>query len=304
MPNIVVGGCYSGQAIMWNLDEAMAEIEKKKLEKKSERNGDEDDDSLQPPVLPTAMSHIDTSHKRMVADLNWLPPDCQVNYKGQILAHEHLDENTYQFMTIAGDGQALIWDIRYVDISKGNLPHIFRPKSTNDRKKEVEDANVPWLPIFRMNVKRLEGVGELSLCKLLSNLGSTEEMDRRSHILATSEEGDLVYADWRAKRRGGGKDDDDDDAVNDVPEYVQWMAKDHNRPCVALQQSPFFKDMILSVSDWTFNIWKLGQSKPVFSSPDASTYLTGGRWSPTRPGMLLISKVDGNVDVWDFTDSR
>ena len=289
---------------MWNLDEAMAEIEKKKLEKKSERNGDEDDDSLQPPVLPTAMSHIDTSHKRMVADLNWLPPDCQVNYKGQILAHEHLDENTYQFMTIAGDGQALIWDIRYVDISKGNLPHIFRPKSTNDRKKEVEDANVPWLPIFRMNVKRLEGVGELSLCKLLSNLGSTEEMDRRSHILATSEEGDLVYADWRAKRRGGGKDDDDDDAVNDVPEYVQWMAKDHNRPCVALQQSPFFKDMILSVSDWTFNIWKLGQSKPVFSSPDASTYLTGGRWSPTRPGMLLISKVDGNVDVWDFTDSR
>ena len=64
MPNIVVGGCYSGQAIMWNLEEAMAEIEKKKLEKKSDRNGDDDDDSVQPPVLRSAMSHIDTSHKR------------------------------------------------------------------------------------------------------------------------------------------------------------------------------------------------------------------------------------------------
>jgi len=81
------------------------------------------------------------------------------------------------------------------------------------------------------------------------------------------------------------------------------MAKDHNRPCVALAKSPFFKDTIVSVSDWSFHIWKLDSDKPIFSSPDASTYLTGGSWSPTRPGMLIISKADGCIDVWDFTDS-
>ncbi|GMI04564.1 hypothetical protein TrLO_g114 [Triparma laevis f. longispina] len=304
MPNIVVGGCYSGQAIIWDLNEAMADIEKKKLEKKSDKNG-EDNEEQQPPVQPTAMSYIDTSHKRMVADITWLQPDCQINSKGQILAPEHLDDKTYQFMTIAGDGQALVWDIRYIKIFKGEFPHIFKPKSSNSSKNMKEGTKIPWLPLFRMNVKRLEGVGELSLCRLLSNLKSVEgdDTDKRSHILATSEEGDLVYADWRAKRKFAGKGDDDDDGANDVPEFVQWMAKDHNRPCVSLQQSPFFEDMILTVSDWTFNIWKLGHPKPVFSSPDASTYLTGGRWSPTRPGTVLICKEDGCVDVWDFTDS-
>lgn len=28
-----------------------------------------------------------------------------------------------------------------------------------------------------------------------------------------------------------------------------------------------------------------------------------GRWSVTRPGLLLIAKVDGSLDVWDFTDT-
>ncbi|CAM9348428.1 unnamed protein product [Hapterophycus canaliculatus] len=35
----------------------------------------------------------------------------------------------------------------------------------------------------------------------------------------------------------------------------------------------------------------------------AANYLTTGRWSPTRPGMLFLGKVDGSMDVWDFTDS-
>lgn len=42
---------------------------------------------------------------------------------------------------------------------------------------------------------------------------------------------------------------------------------------------------------------------PIFSSPQASTYLTTGRWSPTKPGMLFVAKQDGGVDVWDLTDS-
>ena len=44
MPNIVVGGCYSGQAIMWDLNEAMADIEKKKLEKKIDKNGEDEEE--------------------------------------------------------------------------------------------------------------------------------------------------------------------------------------------------------------------------------------------------------------------
>ncbi|GMI50247.1 hypothetical protein TeGR_g4809 [Tetraparma gracilis] len=304
-PNIVCGGTFSGQPVMWDLNEAMSVIEKKKMARKNS-GGDaaeaaDDDDAQSAIVHPAAMGHIDTSHKRMIADMCWLEPDAQVNSKGKLLAEEHLDGKSYQFMTIAGDGQALIWDIRYNEIAKGNLPHVNKPKMSaamtaamEKAAKEGQEINVPWTPLFRMNVKRLEGVGELSL----------------------SEEGELVFADWRPKANtSAGKDGkEDDDEGNDVPEYVQWMAKDHNRPCVALCRSPFFGDMILSVGDWNFHIWKMDdftvrqtpegrQKQPIFTSPDANTYLTGGQWSPSRPGVLLISKADGCVDVWDFTDS-
>ena len=44
MPNVVCGGCYSGQAIMWDLNDAMGEIERKKQDKKSKDDGDDEDE--------------------------------------------------------------------------------------------------------------------------------------------------------------------------------------------------------------------------------------------------------------------
>lgn len=34
----------------------------------------------------------------------------------------------------------------------------------------------------------------------------------------------------------------------------------------------------------------------------ASAYLMAGRWSPTRPGVVVLGKADGSIDVWDLTD--
>lgn len=89
------------------------------------------------------------------------------------------------------------------------------------------------------------------------------------------------------------------------PDYVQWMKHDHDRPSVALAQSPFFPNLVLSVSDWNFQVWKTDflSKRPVFTSPSSSAYLTGGIWSPSRPGVLFLSRADGSIDVWDFSDS-
>ena len=38
--------------------------------------------------------------------------------------------------------------------------------------------------------------------------------------------------------------------------FVKWIANDHFRPCNSLQRSPFYKDIMLSVGDWNFNLWK------------------------------------------------
>jgi len=99
-----------------------------------------------------------------------------------------------------------------------------------------------------------------------------------------------------------GEDEDDDDG-DMTREYVKWIASDHPRPCVFLQESPFFSQIYLSVSDWNFHLWKLGEEKPLFVSPMSSTYLTAGAWSSTRPAVLYVATDDGQILAWDFTDS-
>merc|ERR1719326_2093283 len=110
--------------------------------------------------------------------------------------------------------------------------------------------------------------------------------------------GSLAFANWAtpgsaASFSAGGMPDASEG---------QRIVNDHFRPCNSLQRSPFYKDVMLSVGDWNFNLWKEGMREPIFSSPMSSTYQTVGRWSTTRPAVLFIAKADGVIDVWDFTD--
>lgn len=47
----------------------------------------------------------------------------------------------------------------------------------------------------------------------------------------------------------------------------------------------------------------MGEDKPLFVSPLSNSYLTAGAWSTTRPAVLFIASADGQILVWDFTDS-
>lgn len=84
-----MGGAINGQVIMWDITKALTSIDQKKR-KQSVRHigkpglgfgGDDDEVSAAalPPVKPCAVSHIDMSHRRLVADLVWLPTTTQVN---------------------------------------------------------------------------------------------------------------------------------------------------------------------------------------------------------------------------------
>jgi dynein intermediate chain 3, axonemal len=117
----------------------------------------------------------------------------------------------------------------------------------------------------------MEGVGELSLCKVccsgnlttaVSN-DSTLAGDVRSHLLVSTEEGDVIFADLCGKKTAESshgkdeKDKEEEEEVDNSRDYVRWITRDHSRPCVALHQSPFFPDVLLSVGDWNFHIWRV-----------------------------------------------
>eukprot|EP01035_Chromulina_nebulosa_P017797 gene17797-23405_t len=313
MSNIVVGGCVTGQIVLWDISESMtAALRKSNRNSTSNENDDEDNSNL--PLLPKYISSVEHSHRKCVADLFWLPPNSQINYRGQLVGQEHLDSNSYQFITVAGDGFVLVWDIRFEKIFADELRHIGKSKHMPYEKSVSKDGQIKplWAPIFRAQLKRLEGVGELSICKVCSSSPLKPEVaensslsgDHRSHLLLTSEEGDIIFADLSSRKTEGiNNKEEDEEELDSGREYIRWIQVDQARPTVALQLSPFFPDILLSVGDWNFHIWKVGDDKPLFRSPISTTYLTAASWSPTRPAVILIATGDGQLHAWDFTDS-
>jgi len=312
-PNMVAGGCINGQVVFWNTSRLSSALEEEKS-KKTTADDERKEEKRDPPIQIIALSHPELSHKRMVSDLVWLPASTQINAKGKLLPHEYLTTESNQFITVSGDGHALFWDVRFNDIMMGKLPYIAKIKSSKSQqqsKQQRGDAQendftpFQWLPLFKIKIKRTEGTGDLTFGKVICFAATSrlceENEDLRSQLICSAEEGDIVSVNWLPQTQNDSVGDD----TFVSPEYVQWMASDHSRSCVAMSQSPFFPNYVITVSDWNFHVWKTDSKpkRPIFSSPDASTHLTGGKWSPTRPSVIILSKVDGSVDVWDLTNT-
>lgn len=63
----------------------------------------------------------------------------------------------------------------------------------------------------------------------------------------------------------------------------------------------------MTVHDFNFCIWKTSlpypeNTHPIFKSANSfGSHNTSGGFSPTRPGVIFITKTDA-IDVWDFYD--
>ena len=119
---------------------------------------------------------------------------------------------------------------------------------------------------------------------------------------ATSDDGDLVLIDWSVKSVGSG---DDGPKVTEYVKFTYESEKEY-RPALALERSPFYPNLLLTVHNFHFSIWKIdleNYEKPIFNSaPSINTaHNTCGSFSPTRAGVVFITKTDG-IDVWDFLD--
>eukprot|EP00633_Aureoumbra_lagunensis_P004785 CAMPEP_0197317500 /NCGR_PEP_ID=MMETSP0891-20130614/47301_1 /TAXON_ID=44058 ORGANISM="Aureoumbra lagunensis, Strain CCMP1510" /NCGR_SAMPLE_ID=MMETSP0891 /ASSEMBLY_ACC=CAM_ASM_000534 /LENGTH=968 /DNA_ID=CAMNT_0042807517 /DNA_START=122 /DNA_END=3028 /DNA_ORIENTATION=+ len=331
-PHYIVAGGSNGQVLLWNIEIQVAQILRRQrrsaaarasgnlskassstlLHQENEEDSSDEDESEETnlPIIPIAVSTLEQTHKRGVVEIYWLPPECQIDYRGQIL--ESTDKMSHQFVTIAGDGQLLFWDVRYKDIAEGKLPLVGRRLAFGAELKPGKEIHTtPWNPLYRVQLKRLEGVGDFTLCKFLHTHTNNDDKnkDRRSEIVCSSEEGEIIVADWRGTNMISKSSDaavnDEQHTETDAPEYVCWTAPDHTRPPIALEKSPFFDDLVMSIGDYNFQLWKLDACllQPVYSSPQSTSPLTAGCWSPTRPGVIFTARADGTLDVWDIPDS-
>lgn len=83
---------------------------------------------------------------------------------------------------------------------------------------------------------------------------------------------------------------------------VKYVLSGHHGPIYGLRRNPFNSKYFLSIGDWTARVWTEDNAvkTPILTTKYHPTYLTGGTWSPSRPGVFFTIKMDGTMDVWDL----
>ena len=257
-PNLIAGGLYNGQVILWDTSAAVTLT-------RSQAEGEKGEASI-PVIKPKYLSSLEKSHNACVTDLAWLQKGLQINRMGQL--HETEDpEACHCFVTCAVDGRVRFWDVR-----------------VKRETKKGKEGEIDWTPTWSVSMIRDHG-GDLAGTRF-----SFSSTFRSSSFFMGSMDGEVALAQYE-KPEGV-----------DHPEYTKGCIDAHCGPVVSLQRSPFFEGIVLSAGDWTFKIWKEGQTQPLFASSCATTYITAACWSLTRPGVVYIAKQDGVIEVWDFLD--
>ena len=261
---LVAGGLANGQVCYWDVSELRAELARKKT-----TGADGDGPVTVPTCQPTYLSEIPDSHVLPVTDVRWMGSDCAVTKpRGALESPEPKTGECNFFASIAADGKALFWDIVV--------------------KRDSKKREFLFTPTHKINLNRGELAGTLQAVRFnfspdLGPGGSTD-------FFATSMDGEVAQCNFVKP---------EDEAH---PEHTKMSCTAHAGPARSIDRSPFFPDVLLSVGDWTFKLWKEGEKNPIFSSPSADAYLTAGAFSPTRPGVLFTAKQDGTVDVWDLLE--
>jgi len=86
---------------------------------------------------------------------------------------------------------------------------------------------------------------------------------------------------------------------NGIHVFDQGAGK-HHGPIYAVHRNPTNPKCFLTVGDWSAKIWMEDLKTPIMSTKYHPSYLTSGCWSPTRPGVFFVTRMDGVIDIWDY----
>lgn len=110
-----------------------------------------------------------------------------------------------------------------------------------------------------------------------------------SKYLVGTEQGAVILINLKSRKQNGGV----------APFDVSGPGK-HHGPVCSVRRNPSNPKCFLSVGDWTARVWTEDIKTPVASTPHHQAVLTAGCWSPSRPGVFLLARADGVLDVWDY----
>lgn len=140
-----------------------------------------------------------------------------------------------------------------------------RPVLKENRKTNTEDIH--WKPFLSIPLFKTDGTGELGLSRVLFLKNGT-----LPQFWAGSDEGDLIFIDW--SKRPTGKEDDQ---AKQADFMIARESQRNYRQVLALEQSPDFEDLIMTVHDYNFCIWKI--DPPTYQTPIFISSYTFGAYN-------------------------
>ncbi|XP_072199503.1 dynein axonemal intermediate chain 3-like [Excalfactoria chinensis] len=281
-PNIIAGGCFSGQVVLWNI----SQYEEKLQNAKSVTVG----------MKRTVVNMSSVSLLNLLEDNDMSELFCSLllfwdirDTKIPIHYSSEKEENSFSMLPDSSNDPDVIWKplmkISLYDKEEENsvkcsptkisLQEQHHHYKTTDKEQSLHKSQVvKESPYAQMSV---------SLNKTLNVLEGIS-----NSFLVGTEDGEIIYSDWEMKAKR--------DEEKTGKKYTI-----HKEAVNTVQRSPFFKDIILSVGGQNFAIWKEGVTNgPILQSNCTSQRYTAGHWPLTRPGVFYIATDDGNIDIWDL----
>ena len=126
-----------------------------------------------------------------------------------------------------------------------------------------------------------------------SSLEYNTEAGPTKYLVGT-EEGTVASVNLRNRKIANGA------IVNNGISVYDCGQGKHHGPVYSIQRNPTHSKFFMTIGDWTAKIWAEDLKTPIITTSYHSHYLTGGCWSPTRPGIFYVIGMDGSLNVWDF----
>ncbi|XP_043273310.1 dynein axonemal intermediate chain 3-like [Venturia canescens] len=284
-------------------------------------------------IQAAAMSSMRYSQRGPITQIVWFPAYNRIDKNGRI---ESLPEDTareelsWQFATSSEDGTIAFWDLRLQppeekektgSRNKKKRKTIKRPEALLQSISPFKSFDGLFRPFYMLEVRRpgeekpvvitTMSIHNPILEKKLDNpkpnpkddnVGVRKyyklenfkpDYDLEPFIFIGTVDGYVARLSWEGYEFSTGV------FVNHETSKFEWQNSIHDGPVTHAVRSKYLKDVILTVGGNIFAVWREDFEEPVIWKKCKVRY-TACCWGTFRPTVVILARVDGTAEIWDF----
>ncbi|XP_017766809.1 PREDICTED: WD repeat-containing protein 63-like [Eufriesea mexicana] len=285
--NLVIGGCSTGQVIIWNTRDYL-----NNRHDKNTKLGTSARNNL-PVLRPIIVSDKHRSHRLPVRKIRWISAKYRTEPNGNLT--KSFISSDVEFLTVSEDGTVAVWNVplRSEFLVIGH---------------DAEDSGEPFRPIFRLKIPTLSEDSRdfTPLCLCLPSVNVLDEHEKTSDTDEYDpKEKNSTKSAWIGCAEGLIKCTWDDKQAHEEKHTADIVECDilncshvHDGPVTEIVRSSHLQEILLTIGGQVFAIWNDDHTdSPLFWRRTSSRY-TSCCWA-NEPGVFLLGNDEGSLEMWN-----